>query len=269
MGWFLMLRVPERRRANSPLGLAPMCLLETDGGRGGLFVASRGPDGVAHEVPAAGVVVGWLSNEELPVGVLAAVWLERGTCTDDPKQECPRGSQPLATREVLMTVIIGVDPHKATHTAVAIDDARGRARPDQGASDPHAGAQLLAWAEPLGERTWAIESAGRARLSAGPAARRRGRDGARCASHVGVAGAGAGHRPFRQERSQRRAVGRDRRAAGAGVASGRGRRPRRGAAAVGETQHRHRQPTHPGRVPAPQRVDGARTGRNRQGTQRF
>ncbi len=31
-----------------------------------------------------------------------------------------------------MHVIIGVDPHKASHTAVAIDDERGRARPEEG-----------------------------------------------------------------------------------------------------------------------------------------
>jgi transposase len=59
-----------------------------------------------------------------------------------------------------MAVVIGVDPHKATHTAVAIDrdeaelgSARVRATRKQVP-------QLLHWAEPLGERTWAIESAG-------------------------------------------------------------------------------------------------------------
>jgi len=59
-----------------------------------------------------------------------------------------------------MSVIIGVDPHKATHTAVAIDHsevelARARVRATR-TQIP----QLLRWAEPLGERTWAIESAG-------------------------------------------------------------------------------------------------------------
>jgi len=59
-----------------------------------------------------------------------------------------------------MSVIIGVDPHKATHTAVAIDRsetelARARVR-----SSRMQISQLLRWAEPLGERTWAIESAG-------------------------------------------------------------------------------------------------------------
>jgi transposase len=59
-----------------------------------------------------------------------------------------------------MSVIIGVDPHKATHTAVAVDHdevelARARVRATRNQVP-----QLLSWAEPLGERTWAIESAG-------------------------------------------------------------------------------------------------------------
>lgn len=58
-----------------------------------------------------------------------------------------------------MSVMIGIDPHKATHTATAIDAgavelARLQVRAGRGqVSD------LLEWAAPLGERTWAIESA--------------------------------------------------------------------------------------------------------------
>jgi transposase len=59
-----------------------------------------------------------------------------------------------------MTVIIGVDPHKSTHTAVAIDpDERPLARTLL-VADRCQVPRLLAWAEPLGtERTWAVESA--------------------------------------------------------------------------------------------------------------
>jgi hypothetical protein len=56
--------------------------------------------------------------------------------------------------------IIGVDPHKASHTAVAIgDDERELTSIRVRATRRQVG-QLLAWAEPLGVRTWAIESAG-------------------------------------------------------------------------------------------------------------
>jgi transposase len=59
-----------------------------------------------------------------------------------------------------MTVIIGIDPHKASHTAVAIGcDERQLAEVRVRATCRQT-AQLLAWAEPLGERTWAVESAG-------------------------------------------------------------------------------------------------------------
>jgi transposase len=59
-----------------------------------------------------------------------------------------------------MTVIIGVDPHKSTHTAVAIDrDERPLARV-QLVADRCQVQRLLAWADPLGtQRTWAVESA--------------------------------------------------------------------------------------------------------------
>jgi len=59
-----------------------------------------------------------------------------------------------------MTIIIGIDPHKATHTAVAIgsdefDLATVTVRATRQQTD-----KLLLWAEPFAERTWAIESAG-------------------------------------------------------------------------------------------------------------
>jgi transposase len=58
-----------------------------------------------------------------------------------------------------MGVMIGVDPHKGSHTAVAIGPVeeplgrqRVRACPDQAR-------QLLAWAQAWPERTWAVEGA--------------------------------------------------------------------------------------------------------------
>ena len=59
-----------------------------------------------------------------------------------------------------MTVMIGIDPHKASHAAFAIDDnevelAQLSVRAGQCQLE-----QLLCWARPFGTRTWAIESAG-------------------------------------------------------------------------------------------------------------
>jgi transposase len=59
-----------------------------------------------------------------------------------------------------MTVMIGVDPHKGSHTALAIDDAEvalGELRVRAGAGQVE---RLLTWAAPYRERTWAVEGAG-------------------------------------------------------------------------------------------------------------
>jgi transposase len=59
-----------------------------------------------------------------------------------------------------MTVIIGVDPHKASHTAVAIGHDEGELGRTRVRATRKQVPQLLAWAQPLGARRWAIESAG-------------------------------------------------------------------------------------------------------------
>jgi transposase len=74
-----------------------------------------------------------------------------------------------------MTVIIGVDPHKSTHTAVAIDRDERPLAGVQVVADRCQTERLLAWAEPLGrERTWAVESAEGAGQAVGSAAPRGG-----------------------------------------------------------------------------------------------
>ena len=58
-----------------------------------------------------------------------------------------------------MTVIIGVDPHKASHTAVAISDGEEELDRKRVRSGGAQLSQLVSWAEPFEKRTWAIESA--------------------------------------------------------------------------------------------------------------
>src|SRR5947207_6890406 len=58
-----------------------------------------------------------------------------------------------------MTVIIGVEPHKASHTAVAISDAEEELDRKKVRSGSAQLSQLVSWAEPFEKRTWAIESA--------------------------------------------------------------------------------------------------------------
>jgi transposase len=59
-----------------------------------------------------------------------------------------------------VNVIIGIDPHKATHTAVAIDQGEDELARVRLRATRRQVAQLLSWAEPFEKRTWAIESAG-------------------------------------------------------------------------------------------------------------
>ena len=61
--------------------------------------------------------------------------------------------------QVVAAVMIGVDPHKGSHTAVVIDQAEvvlGQLRVRAGAVQAD---RLLAWAVAWPERTWAVEGA--------------------------------------------------------------------------------------------------------------
>ncbi|MDX2380881.1 MAG: IS110 family transposase [Acidimicrobiia bacterium] len=59
-----------------------------------------------------------------------------------------------------MNVIIGVDPHKATHHAFAVDDHEQELAQISVRATRTQTTRLLGWAEPFQQRTWAIEGAG-------------------------------------------------------------------------------------------------------------
>lgn len=82
--------------------------------------------------------------------------------------DCPLAAITVTDRRCsMMTVMIGIDPHKRSHTAVAID-ARGRTLDQlRVAADRRQVAQLLAW------RPGSSSAAGRWRAPAGSAARSR------------------------------------------------------------------------------------------------
>lgn len=92
-----------------------------------------------------------------------------------------------------MTVMIGVDPHKGSHTAVAVDGGEQSLAELRVRSGPKQLERLLKWAERFPERTWAVENAtGLGYLVAQQAGRCR-RAGTRRAAEVGGAGAAASH----------------------------------------------------------------------------
>ena len=59
-----------------------------------------------------------------------------------------------------MNVIIGVDPHKATHTAVAVDDNEVELASLKVRANASQLKKLLAFAAPFDQRRWAVEGAG-------------------------------------------------------------------------------------------------------------
>jgi transposase len=60
----------------------------------------------------------------------------------------------------MVTVMIGVDPHKASHTAVAIDAAEEPLAELRVRASASQAERLLAWAQAWPQRTWAVEGAG-------------------------------------------------------------------------------------------------------------
>ena len=59
-----------------------------------------------------------------------------------------------------MNVMIGVDPHKASHTAVAIGRDEDQIASVKVRATRRQVEQLLCWADPFEKGTWAIESVG-------------------------------------------------------------------------------------------------------------
>jgi len=63
-------------------------------------------------------------------------------------------------KEVGMNVMIGVDPHKGSHTAVAIDGSEAELAKLKVRASRRQVDELLTRATPFEQRTWAMESAG-------------------------------------------------------------------------------------------------------------
>jgi hypothetical protein len=117
-----------------------------------------GPGELALDVPAVGFAV-WFSNESLTCRDLTGVWLERGARARRSEIRSARRGLDERDQEDHMSVIIGVDPHKGSHTAVAIGGDEARLAKVKVRATRRQVDQLLEWAARFDERTWAIESA--------------------------------------------------------------------------------------------------------------
>src|SRR5437763_14828735 len=93
----------------------------------------------------------------LPAGSRAVAWLETGTAS--PHQECPP-RRPTSDRGGHV-FIIGIDPHKGSHTAVAIDSDERLVGELLVCADRRQRERLLCWAAEFEPRVWAVEGASR------------------------------------------------------------------------------------------------------------
>ena len=94
----------------------------------------------------------------------------------------------------MAAVMIGVDPHKGSHTAVAIssdEEQLGRLRVRASVTQAE---RLVTWAAGVAGADLGGRGRGRARSPAGPAAGRGGRAGGGRAAEAGCPGAAAGDR---------------------------------------------------------------------------
>jgi hypothetical protein len=116
--------------------------------------------GLALEVPATRVL-GWLSNEEpnlsgVPVGGVAR---NRRSTRIRIRSALHPFTDPYANRRWIMSVIIGIDPHKGSHTATAVDGGELALAEIEVQATRRQTKELLGWAERFPTRRWAIESA--------------------------------------------------------------------------------------------------------------
>ena len=108
-----------------------------------------------------------------------------------------------------MTTMIGIDPHKATHTAVAINSDEQVLDEFTLQASKAQTKRLRDWVGQFDDPEWAIESARGLGYLLAPTTRPGARDRVRRAAAAGVKGEGVGFGPFPEERPERRQLGRD------------------------------------------------------------
>lgn len=108
-------------------------------------------------MPAA--LRGWLSIE-----LLADRFLHRGVARKRREHDQPESGVPTSVSITekgiqLVTITIGIDPHKGSHTAVAVDGNEHVLDEIRVRSCSTQTVRLREWADRFEERTWAVESA--------------------------------------------------------------------------------------------------------------
>jgi hypothetical protein len=132
-----------------------------------------------------------------------------------------------------MAVMIGIDPHKGSHTAVALDPDEQPVGELLVRSAAGQVERLVQWATPFTERTWAVEGAGGLGYLLAQQLVAAGERVVDVQPKLAARVSAAGYWIVEQERSERRPVGGRRGAAGDG-AGGAGGGSRQGDEGVGQ-----------------------------------
>src|SRR5919106_261969 len=101
---------------------------------------------------------GWLPSELTTSSGPASAWLVRGSGTI-PISGVPAGANPSMRARSAPVFMIGIDPHKGSHTAAAVDHTEAAVACVRVNADRHQRARLLEWAAAFEPRTWAVEGA--------------------------------------------------------------------------------------------------------------
>ena len=157
--------------------------------------------------------------------------------------------------------VIGIDPHKGSHTAAVLDDSEELVGELRVNADRRQRDRLLRFAAPFEPRTWAVEAAGGLGALLAQQLVAAGEMRRRCATDAVGAGAAARLGSDRQDRPARRPLRRGRRVATRPAASGPTGRSLRGAAPVGEPSPRPHRVADPDDLPAPRPAVPADPGR--------
>src|SRR6478672_2173790 len=132
------------------------CLLVWSRDVTGVLVASWGSGRVALDMPADHHLA-----DERGVGLSgSSPWSGSQEGRARPsKQGCRHGSNRRRGGPSDMDVMIGIDPHKRSHTATMLDRRQRELRQITVRSGSRQLVELLAWANGARRRTWAVESA--------------------------------------------------------------------------------------------------------------
>ena len=157
------LLAPSRMDSNAPRQTSytnyltdprPNALIESVRSDEAVFRSVGGLVGVSRECPAAVRLASERSDH--PARSCRGVARKRNGI--DTYQVCPLRRTNHEHREHNM-FIIGIDPHKGSHTAVAVDRSESVVDTIRVDADRHQRGRLLEWATRFEPRTWAVEGA--------------------------------------------------------------------------------------------------------------